>query len=68
MVQKYNRSARLPERERILNCVIREKWAYRILFWMIYEQKNRIIDKLRTHIADAQVNTIRKEECGKNRN
>ena len=56
------------QREKILNCVIRDKWEYRILFWMIYKQKNIIINKVWTHIADARVSTIRKEEYGKNRN
>ena len=56
------------QREKILNCVIRDKWEYRNLFWMIYKQKNRIINKVWTHIADARVITIRKEEYGKNRN
>ena len=64
VVQRYSRSARLPKREKILNCAIREIWMYRILFWMMYKRKNQKLDKVWTHIADTWVNTIRKEECG----
>jgi hypothetical protein len=49
VVQRYSRSARLPKREKILNCAIREIWMYRILFWMMYKQKNRKLDKVWTH-------------------
>jgi len=54
VVQGYSRSARLPKREKILNCSIREIWIYRILFWMMFKQKkNRKIITVWTHTADA---------------